>query len=361
MTSIYQKPQLSALNAEDERLLSAMLGDMQKQKPEYRPGPYWESKTIMSAQSIYQHGYDNFRSAKSNIGLSYADNPVVYYESLMSRKRKQLHGFFKKFFLTRDFIDWQVRMTENQFREVMRHQQYLANISPDVLSLLDKYDLSRSCSFGCDWSVEIKGKTYPILYVELCQQIDQIAKRVNLNEVTSVFEIGGGFGAMAHILLQNFPNIKTYIYLDIPPNLFIGTQYLKSLFPGRVHDYLALRDLDVIRPQQRRAGGDGPDIFCICPWQIERLDYTADLFYNSHSFVEMNESIVSNYAAHIKKLSKPTTQYAFVTYDNGTDTSLAPNRLPGFFPFADFEKFERLKVFEPWRHNFYLVGKNADR
>ena len=52
-------------------------------------------------------------------------------------------------------------------------------------------------------------------------------ERKNYN---SFFEIGGGFGANAHTLLSTIPQLKKYIYMDIPPVLYIGTQFLKHLF-----------------------------------------------------------------------------------------------------------------------------------
>lgn len=347
------------LNDREARLLDAMMTDMQSQDTVYRPGVYWESKACVSAQSIRDNGYANFRSAQSVIGLSYADNPQTYYAAQLSPKRKAVYNILKKLPVVRDIIDGQCRMTAQIYQDFQNHQQHIADTSAAAQQLAKTYDLSRSTSFGSGNEVVINGQAIAAHYLELCQQADEIRSHIDFSKVASVFEIGGGFGTMAHILLQNFPNIKTYVYLDIPPNLFIGTQYLRSLYPNAVRDYLDLKDKKEI--QIVNDNKDGPTIYCICPWQIESLRGTVDLFYNSHSFVEMTEAIVGNYAQFIEKVSGPHTQYALVTYDGGDGNSLTPGKLVEFFDFGAFKTFNKFKLLEPWRHNLYAVGKNVGK
>jgi putative sugar O-methyltransferase len=347
--------QKTPLNPSEAALLDAMMADMDSQQAVYRPGAYWAPKVRVAAQAVRDNGYRNFRSAHSVVGLSYADNPQTHYATQLSPKRQAIYKLLTSLPVVRDIIDGQCRMTTNAYGSFQMHQRYIAETSPEVSALVKKYDLSRSTTFGSENEVVVNGQAISAHYLELCQQMDEIRSRVDLDRVTSVFEIGGGFGTMAHILLQNFPNIKTYVYLDIPPNLFIGTQYLRSLYPNAVRDYKDLQNLQEIDIESH---GNGPTIYCICPWQIERLRGTIDLFYNSHSFVEMTKDIVSNYARFIEKVSGPQTQYALVTYDGNDDKSLAPDKLADFFPYGSFSTFTKAKLFEPWRHNFYAVGKN---
>lgn len=346
----------SSLSARDENLLQGMMSDMQTKEPVYRPGVYWESKTKAAARAIKENGYKNFRSARSVVGLSYADNPQIYYAPQLSPKRQAVHRLLRSVPIVRDIVDGQCHMTSNLYKVFQRHQQHIVDTSPEIARLTQAYNLGSSSSFGSENEVSVGGQTIAAHYLELCQQMDAVREHVDLTKVESVFEIGGGFGTMAHILLQNFPNIKTYIYLDIPPNLFIGTQYLRSLYPEAVYDYSDLKDKEEIIINNEGRNG-GPAIYCIAPWQIENLRGTIDLFYNSHSFVEMTESIVSNYAQFIKKISGPHTQYALVTYDGGKETSLRPHKLPEYFPHVSFEAFEKPLLFSPWRKNFYVIGK----
>ena len=170
----------------------------------------------------------------------------------------------------------------------------------------------------------------------------------------TVFEIGGGFGTNIHLLLENYPNIRKVVYLDIPPNLYVGTQYLKAFYGEAVFDYRNLKNSEKIK----FADTDDLEIFCIAPWQIENLQVHVDIFMNSHSFVEMPKEIVSNYAHHF--LGSPGSEKSavvLVTYD-GYDpaTTLDPASLPRFFPDREFQFFESETLMDKSRKNLYYVS-----
>lgn len=78
-------------------------------------------------------------------------------------------------------------------------------------------------------------------------------------------EIGGGFGANLHITLFNFPNIRKIIYVDIAPNLYIATQYLRSFYGDSV------KDISTAKKNFSFAETEDLEIFCILPSQIEKF------------------------------------------------------------------------------------------
>ena len=45
------------------------------------------------------------------------------------------------------------------------------------------------------------------------------------------------------MLLDVVPSIKTYTYIDLPPMLYFGTQYLRAFLGSQVADYLETREL----------------------------------------------------------------------------------------------------------------------
>lgn len=81
-----------------------------------------------------------------------------------------------------------------------------------------------------------------------------------------MFEIGGGFGQYIHVLLQNYSNIKKILYLDIVPNIYVGTQYLKRFYGESVIDYNITRKMNKIQ----FSDNNKLEIICIAPWQIEK-------------------------------------------------------------------------------------------
>ena len=135
-------------------------------------------------------------------------------------------------------------------------------------------------------------------YLASFLRVYNYSKVVDFSKVISVFEIGGGFGAFAHTLLHLYPNIKKYIYLDIPPILYVGTQYLKHFYEDDVIDYRQTRELNSIN----FSSNNQREIIAICPWEIEKIDTNVDLFWNSSSFQEMTQDMVLNYSKHIDRM-----------------------------------------------------------
>ena len=129
-------------------------------------------------------------------------------------------------------------------------------------------------------------------------RIQNYSSVVDFSKVRSIFEIGGGFGATAHSLLHLYPNIRKYLYLDIPPQLYIGTQYLKNHFGTDVVDYRRTSQLDKIE----FSAGDKREIIAIPPWEIEKVDAKVDLFWNCASFQEMTPDILVNYIQHMDRI-----------------------------------------------------------
>ena len=129
--------------------------------------------------------------------------------------------------------------------------------------------------------------------------------------------------------------MKKVIYLDIAPNLYIGTQYLKSFFGKSVIDYNQSKNMDTIT----FSNNDELEIFCIIPSQIELIDADIDLFHNAHSFVEMPKAVVKNYVKNIERiLSKTNGSISLVCYDTfDLNTTFHPDELINFFS-CSFEK-----------------------
>ena len=178
---------------------------------------------------------------------------------------------------------------------------YFSSILGDWFNgLQNKYDLPDTLAGDPDLTLFINTTEIGEVYLRMFAWIDAYSTVVDFSKVRAVFEIGGGFGSFAHTILKWFPNIRKYLYLDIPPTLYVGTQYLKHFFGSDVIDYTVTRNLETIR----FSTDDKREILAICPWQIEKVDDSVDFFWNSSSFQEMPLNVVSNYANNIGRLFK---------------------------------------------------------
>ncbi|MBN2140667.1 MAG: putative sugar O-methyltransferase [Desulfovibrionaceae bacterium] len=340
---------------DDFELLDVMLSDSKRQSSLYWPGPYWSQKAKNAACEIKRYGIADFRGSTNLIGLSYADNLFIDIRKTYMHCR----GFWRfvrrlsETFPINRLFEAQVRWTEAWANQSILYTQELLKLHDRAKALLKKYTMPYSLLGNCLKKAELDGHEFSIHYLNLLEQHDNVASRIRFNDAHAVFEIGGGFGVNIHLLLENYKNIKKILYLDIPPNLYVATQYLKSFYGARVFDYRALRDLDSIKFSE----DDNIEIFCIAPWQIENFMSPIDIFINSNSFVEMPKNIVQNYVDKFNGFPESKdAAIAMTTYDGFGDATLHPNELPKFFKDREFDCFEADRLLESAKQNFFFVS-----
>ena len=245
----------------DIDLLNQMMVDYDQQSGIHQAGPYWKARCDANVHDIKRLGISDFRGKSSAIGWGFTDN--VFHES------GPLDG---------------------------RHATILKD--PRTSSLIERYRIPETLIGGCLNFVEIEGRKISAHYLNLLAQHDQIAHIAGYSSASSLFEIGGGFGVNTHLVLENYPNIRKVLYLDVPPALYIGTQYLKALYGDHVKDYRAARSHSPIS----FSSNDEIEIIAIAPWQLSQVTAEIDIFHNAHSFVEMPKETVQFYAEQAMRL-----------------------------------------------------------
>lgn len=355
--------------SDDIDLLNLMMADMSAQKPIYKPGPYWGHKARAAFRAIKKLGINDFRSHKG-LGISESYSDVLNLDPTI---RWRTSGRLSRLLLSvlADYSPIRRRII-NQFTQNIMEKQYELSIYKNfyinhkykewLYDITSNYVLPESVVGGAEDLVNINGQSFSSFYLESIARIYNYSSRIDFTKIDSLFEIGGGFGCNAHLLMHMFPNIKKYLYLDIPPNLYVGTQYLKYFFQSAVVDYKETtkkKNIEFKNDQER-------EILTIAPWQIEMVNVSVDGVWNSHSFVEMPLSTVENYAKYIKTFLKkePSSFLCILTYDRfDPSTTLNPNTiLEVFKQFLDIEEISpRINLAELEKKNsYYYFGKLAD-
>lgn len=339
---------------DDLELLDMMLTDSKSQPPLYHPGPYWATKAKNAANEIKRCSIADFRGSSNLIGLSYADNLYIDIRNAYNHGLRRLARWLTKTYPLSKIYESQVRWTESYANESITYAQEILNIKEKTRNLLKKYTIPYSLLGKCLRKVDIDGHDYSIHYLNLLEQHDNIASRIKFNDAYSVFEIGGGFGTNIHLLLENYKNIRKILYLDIPPNLYVGTQYLKAFYGTAVFDYRATKHLDSIKFSEN----DNVEIFCIAPWQIEKFESAVDIFMNSHSFVEMPNDVVKNYVDKFNGFPESINAAIALTTYNGfnLNTTFHPSELPKFFKDRKFDYFEVDRLLDSSRKNLFFAS-----
>ncbi len=340
---------------DDFELLGLMLKDSKNQPDIYCPGPYWTTKAKNAANEIKRCGIADFRGSKNAIGLSYADNLLLdirnsYNHSFRGRFMRRLANTYP----LSNLFEAQIRWTKLYANKSIIYAQEILNLKEKTKELLGKYHIPYSLLGKCSAKAKVNGRDLSIHYLDILEQHNNIAQHINFNEAKSIFEIGGGFGANIHLLIENYKNIRKILYLDIPPNLYVGTQYLKAFYGNAIVDFRSLRNRDSIKFSEN----DDLEIFCIAPWQIETFESPVDIFMNSRSFVEMPKTIVGNYVDKFEGLPGSTNSaIALTTYkDSDSDRILHSEELLEFFKDRKFDCFETDTLLDTSSKNLFFLS-----
>lgn len=296
---------------DDFLLLDKMMMDSRKQKPIYLPGVFWEQSAQSTARRLKKYGICDFRASKKVVpGASFTD--AINFDPIWSYHRKflgpiidsiadsKIFNIFRKVFLDKYLNE--IKRQNSQF-QYSRNQFLREKHSTWFREVINNYNIPESLVGGCKDIIDICGKKMAFSYFAVICRIFNFYEVFDFKKINSMMIIGGGFGYEAHIFQSLFPNIKNCINIDIPPNLYIATQYLKALIGENVIDYGATAEckpLVIADSSQQR-------VFTLTPWQIEDLEVEIDLLWNSCSFQEMTTDIVTNYAYYIEKMLRRST------------------------------------------------------
>ncbi len=87
--------------------------------------------------------------------------------------------------------------------------------------------------FGSPMPVPYKGKIISQDLALGCMEINRIASKIPMGKIRRVLEIGAGYGRLAYLFHEMFPDIE-YTILDIPPTLAISQNYLELVLGPQI-------------------------------------------------------------------------------------------------------------------------------
>lgn len=122
---------------------------------------------------------------------------------------------------------------------------------------------------------------YYNLYAETCKIIDY-------SRISTILEIGSGFGMQAEIFKELYPNITIFL-ADLPAQLLLQKQYLSTIFPNKVDWFNNTNDFS-------------GKIVLLKPENIMNVEF--DLLWNSLSFQVMDINVAKKYLKIINKQTK---------------------------------------------------------
>lgn len=112
--------------------------------------------------------------------------------------------------------------------------------------------------------------------------------KIVFKNTKNIIEIGGGFGELARIILNNH-DVK-YILIDLPEANLLSHFYLKEHYPNKkIYSYKNYLENPILKSL------DNFDIFILTPnCEIDK-SLKIDFFINTRSMMEMNFNIIKTY------------------------------------------------------------------
>nr|WP_255426869.1 putative sugar O-methyltransferase [Pseudonocardia sp. C8] len=257
-----------------------MLSDLEDAPERYRPTDFWRTGLEKVVADLRERGFAEFRrhpSARYFYAPQYA--PV-------SRPAAALSAAFglagSPGTLLRERID--------QLPVARGHHACVRALDPaDRPPFLNGF--SESTAGAPAEQLVFDGRRFSRSSLNYLRGLVLLKRAVPDLDVSTVLEIGGGFGTLGEILLGRNEGMR-YIDVDIPPVAAVATYYLRRVLgEHRVLDYAATRAQETIA-----IDGIEHPATVLCSWQLPQLTGTVDLFANFISFQEMEPGVVENYA-----------------------------------------------------------------
>lgn len=275
-------------------LLQKLMQDMDSAPEIYRPTPYWQGYVKRIHDRIKNVGLVNFRDdweISKGHGQIRPVLPDIYSDNSAKINILKLLPKFPIFSQISSFYTKQIK-AEHNLRKY-EHDQLIFSIK-ELLStnneIKNHIEKLTESSAGIKEVYDDNMHEFTLDFITHLAQVFLLNTSADIYKFNSIIEIGGGHGKFAEIILKLSDSNQTYCFVDIPPVLYIATEYLRSIFPDRIIDYSQAIEMSNIDEKDIKG-----KILVIPPWLLEKIDMKFDFFWNSASFQEMEKNVISSY------------------------------------------------------------------
>lgn len=242
--------------------------------------PTWNKRTSYSKKSLPKVTVDNFYLTSAFSRLYDSPSPFPYFEYRNAGSQLSPIKMLKRWFITlrhlhrfRIQYDWNSR--EKIFPSLV---EYFPDADPGVnVKMINPLYRIKN------------GKKFMGTFLKCAEQLQNMEKVIPKEKFQNVCEIGGGFGAMAEMVIKRHkPHL--YCIIDLPETLEVSYMYLSSVFPDKVQR--------VVHGQPITLKPNDTNIIFLLAEDYKRLkefSQNIGVFINGNSFAEMNPTIVKQY------------------------------------------------------------------
>lgn len=280
--------------------LHAMVDDMRRADPVYRPSPFWERLVRKQTEALDDDGIEHFKRTLNMQYFSWSLRWILVFLIWPVLLRGVRH--VDRRLLT---ADADVHRPAFGLRARIENRLYGIYIlllnrvvdEDDPLGLLERLE---EPDLGDPIVVRADGKRRSQDLANSVHELySALADRGAADAPIHVLELGAGYGRVGFVFLEALPSC-TYTIVDIPPALHVAETYMSQLLPEeRVFRFRPFSSYDEIKEEYEAAR-----IRFVAAHQIEMLpDRCVDLFVNISSLHEMTMQQIEHYFVQIRRLT----------------------------------------------------------
>lgn len=294
--------------SDDPELLKLMLDDTAEASDLYKPTNYWAIYEKKFIPELQEYGLYNFRKRRNSILSSFGATDL-------SHTLGQIDLFKSKVFyncVTRKIPLWSELLSlQNTLLnkilpvvgtyKIEEFEQMLyefIRMYGEKIGAKSVDEFEASLAGNPEGIVKIDGRVYTMAILGFYIQYVYCCNFINFDDVKIMVELGSGSGKQIEVMRKLYPDI-CFLVFDIPPQLYVCEQYLKSVFPGDVVSYRETKQMDSF------SGEHKGKIFMFGNWKFPMIEeIPVDLFWNASSFQEMEPEVVANYLKFVNRSAK---------------------------------------------------------
>jgi putative sugar O-methyltransferase len=292
--------------SDDAALLDQMMADLSAAPAQYQPTNYWAAYTHRFTSELRQHGLRDFRRQDDKVFRAFGAVDFVHKMASVHISRNRFLKHLPKA-MTEALDNWASRYLNVpdglDFESYVELGYYFAKHRAHETNAKSIEYLNVSLAGNPRGAVMIEGRNYTRQSIQYYLQYASAYRHFAFPASSVVAELGSGMGRQTEIFAKLHPDVSLLLF-DLPPQIYVAEQWLKSVFPGRVVSYLECRNmqsLEAVEPGK---------IYIFGNYQMPLLrTRQIDLFWNSASFHEMEPDIVAMYLADVNE----TAQNAYIS------------------------------------------------
>jgi putative sugar O-methyltransferase len=255
---------------------------------------FWNDWNQTNIEQLTTFGLDHFKQTVAGNYFTWKVDINHPYAQNLKQLVPKLNVMFSHEELNRKHLLWTQQESTNYNTITMYYLNYMLNLGWG--GYIDQ--LEEPLVGNPPYSIYNGKRVSQDIFNSLLEYLS-VAYACPMHEVSSIGEIGAGYGRTAYCFLKFHPE-KKYIIIDFPPALYVSQEYLTSVFPEK--KVMRFRPFKNFKDIEREFNDS--DLVFLTPDQLSTIpNGSIDLFLAIDCLHEMKAERIVHYFNEAQRLS----------------------------------------------------------